>query len=637
MKKIVVALLPLAWVITAKAQTLFTYGNKAVSKTEFIKAFDKNPGTDTNRNSALKEYLNLYINFKLKLQAAYDENLQNDESYKTESEGFKNQLAETVLNEEANINELVNEAFARSQKDIEVAQVFIEVPKGADTAAASQKIAEAYGALQNGEAFENVSAKFSSDEATRDAKGNIGFVTVFTLPYAIENVVYGLHNGSYSPPIRSSVGYHIFKRLSDRPALGKRKIAQILLATPASFTPEEKQATAATADSVYNMLLASAPFDEMAATYNNSSDVNRSNNVEVSVGDYAPDFEKQVFALQNVGDISKPFRTAYGYHIIKLLEKLPVSTDANDLTAKALLQEAVERDERLAVAKKNLVTKWMELIHYKPAAINYNELWAYTDSFFNHGSFAKFKFTKSTPVFYISTTTVTLNDWLPFVTNIKQSGDALAAKTYPEIFKAFTEQKSTEYYKAHLFEYNEALRKQLQEFDEANLLFAVMDKHVWGKAADDTLALQKYYAAHKNNYLWQPGVSAIVVTANTKEVANQIAEKIKADAKNWRNIITLYPNNVQADSSRFEYDQLPVQQTNRQVGSMSPLQQNSTDNSWSFVYVTALHPNKEQRSFDDARGLVINDYQQVVEKNWINTLKKKYPVKVNQAVFATIK
>lgn len=637
MKKMVFAFLLITSTTLAKAQTLFTYGSKAVSKDEFIKAFDKNPGADTNRNAALKEYLNLYVNFKLKVQAAYDENLQNDGSYKTESLNFKNQLAEAVVNEEANINQLVSEAFYRSQKDVEVAQIFIEVPKAADTSAAYHKIQEAYKALQRGEDFGLVSAQFSSDEATKKAKGNIGYITVFSLPYEMENIVYNLQNNRYSQPYKSGIGYHIFKRVSDRPALGKRKIAQILFAVPATFSAEEKQATANKADSVYNMLLASAPFDEMAATYGTTSEVNRNNEIEVSVGDYNADFEQQVFALQNVGDISKPFATAYGYHIIKLLEKMPVSKDSTDVTTRALLQEVIERDERLGIAKKNLITSWMQKIKYKPASINNNDLFAYTDSFLNHANTAAFKITKTTPLFYLNNTAITLADWLPYINDIKQSNDALASKSYAEIFKAFTEQKSSEYYKAHLFEYNDALRKQLKEFDEANLLFAVMDKHVWSKAADDTLALQKYYAANKTKYLWQPGVSAIIVTANTPEVAKQVAEKIKADPKSWRNIISLYPNNVQADSSRFENDQLPVQQANWQVGTMSQPQQNTSDNSWSFVYITALQPNKEQRSFDDARGMVINDYQQVVEEKFINTLKKKYPVKVNDAVFATIK
>ena len=376
----------------AISQTLFTYGTKTVSKDEFLKAFNKNPDTTGNRSEKVKQYLDLYINFKLKIQAATEEKLQNTEAFKSESANFKAQLTENYINDQANLNGLIHEAFERSQKDIMLSQVFVEIKPGADSIAAYNQISQAYNSLQNGQGFGQVAATFSTDESVSKAKGMIGYITVFTLPYEIENLVYTLQPGTYSKIYKSSIGYHIFKNESERPAAGKRKIQQILFAIPDVYSAEEKKAAAKLADSVYKLLQDGASFEKMADLYsapNNSYDA--SNKIEVGVGQYSSDFENQVFALQKAGDMSRVFETAYGYNIIKLFEATPVSTDENDIMTRANLQEMTTQDNRLNTARKALMQQWLKQTKYMPAAYNKKDLWAYTDSSLKKG--------KSIPVY----------------------------------------------------------------------------------------------------------------------------------------------------------------------------------------------------------------------------------------------
>src|SRR3954454_20744302 len=201
----------LLFCLAAHTQTLFTYGTKAVSTDEFLKAFNKNPDTTGSKSEKMKEYLDMYINFKLKIQAARDEKLNEGDTYKSEAENFKNQLAENYINEQANINGLIQEAFKRSQKDILLAHVFVEVKPGSDTVETYQKIKQAYEALKSGKDFGEVASMYSTDESIKQTKGIIGYITVFTLPYEIENQVYALQPGAYSNIYRSNIGYHIFK------------------------------------------------------------------------------------------------------------------------------------------------------------------------------------------------------------------------------------------------------------------------------------------------------------------------------------------------------------------------------------------------------------------------------------------
>ncbi|HWB27960.1 MAG TPA: peptidylprolyl isomerase [Chitinophagaceae bacterium] len=610
------------------AQTLFTVNSKPVSKQEFLKAFNKNPDTSGNRSREMHDYLNMYINFKLKLQQAYDEKLENKEEFKDESNNFKKQLTENYINEQANINQLVHEAFNRSQKDILLAEVF--VAPGNDTAAPYKKINDALNALKSGKSFDEVTAAYSTDESLKQNKGNMGYITVFTLPYDVENIVYALKTGEYSAIYHSAVGYHIFKNVSERPAAGKRKIQQILLPVTAAFTSQEKNAVKEKADSIYQLILKGASFDNMVLQFSSPGEGMQSMGMStVGVGMYSNDFEDKVYSLSKPGEITRPFETGYGYHIIKLLTIEPVVTNENDVVNTAALQQRVESDDRLATAKSNLVNQWMTLTKYKKAAYNEKDLWRYTDSALATKNKVSYNgITTQTVLFSFAKQNVTVSNWLTYL-QFQQQGKDLQ-KPYPVLMKEFTRQSSSDYYHDHIEDYNPSISGQMREFNEANLLFAVMDEHVWGKASQDTAALLNYYNQHKANYIWQPGISALVVTSADKTLLDSIALLIKANPADWRNITGTLAT---ADSSRYETGQYPVTQNiPMQKGFLSTPEKNDGGDSYTFMYVFQVFPQQSQRSFDDAKGMVINDYQQVLEENWLKELKKKYVVKVNEDV-----
>jgi peptidyl-prolyl cis-trans isomerase SurA len=173
----------------------------------------------------------------------------------------------------------------------------------------------------------------------------------------------------------------------------------------------------------------------------------------------------------------------------------------------------------------------------------------------------------------------------------------------------------------------------MKEFNEANLLFAVMDEHVWGKASVDTVALQGYYNSHHNNYTWAASLTALTVSSPNKTVVDSIAAGVRQTPAAWRDLVKTYSTQLTADSSRFENGQLPLkQQVPMQAGFASAIEQNDAGDAWTFVYVFNVYPQPQPRNFEDAKGMVINDYQTVLESQWLETIKKKYPVKVNEDV-----
>jgi len=623
-----------------KAQTLFTYGNKPVSKQEFLTSFNKNP-PKTNRQEALKEYFNLYINYKLKVQSALDDRLNEVPSFKTESLNFKRQIAENYVNEEANLSTLLKETFERGQKDIHVAQVFIEF--GKDTLQAYQQIKKAYSALKAGKDFGTVAATFCSDESDRKVKGELGYITVFSLSYEIENGIYALKPGTFSSIYKGKYGFHIFKNVSERPSVGKRKIAQIVFTYPPDASQTDKEKTALLADSVYNVLKKdSSSFNEMVQLFSGDRSSNRNNGIlpEIGVGEYNNEFEEQIYLLKTVGEISKPFLSDQGYHILKLIEIIPFPKKLDESKPAQSIKRKIENGDRLVYAKRNLITKWMTLTGLKAEKIDDDELWSYTDSASNHRPVSSFKnINDSTVLFSFLKQKVHAKDFVTYVINfLRKSRSDISKKAYADVFKDFVDFNIGDYYRSHIDDYNEKAKQQVKEFDEANLLFAAMDKNVWNKSGRDSVGLLNYYEKYQSKYQWAPGVAGILVSASSKQVANEVANKIKQEPNSWRSIISNYKATVTADSSRFENNQLAFKQKiENKKGFISIPERRDSEELYTFIYVTEVYNNITQRSFEESKGMIINDYQTLLEETWLTGLKKKYPIKVNDEIWKSIK
>ncbi len=453
MKKVLLTICIVSFITNVlTAQVLFTYGKNKVTKSEFLKAFDKNPGTNSERKQGLKEYLDLYVRFKLKVQAAKDAKLNEDPTLLYELNNFKNQISENIINQESNIDLLIKEAFQRSLKDIHAAHVFVEVNNG-DTVLASQKIQQAYQALKSGKSFEEVAAEYSSDNILKNAKGDLGWMTVFTFDYEVENEIYSLKPGTYGMTVRTKFGYHIFKNIEERKALGSRKVAQILLAPPPQASLEERKLIKAKADSIYKLSLTNILFEDLVKLYSNDVSTMNTNGVlkDVFVGSYDASFENQVFALKNVGDISKPFETSFGYHIVQLMAVNPVPVNISDPVTYATIKEKVEKDNRLTEAKRLFINSRLSVIKYKAGFYIPQSLWTYTDSTILSKSVSSFLgVNDNTLLFSFAKQNIKASDWAKFVRGIRSTNTAISKLTYPDLMKEYIRITAGEYYQNHL-------------------------------------------------------------------------------------------------------------------------------------------------------------------------------------------
>jgi peptidyl-prolyl cis-trans isomerase SurA len=458
------------------------------------------------------------------------------------------------------------------------------------------------------------------------------------LPYELENTVYTTPVGKFSAPVRSKVGFHIFKNLGEREALGRMKAAQILVAFPPEATSEQKQQTKQKADSIYNALVNGSDFKVLVTKFSGDNLTWQAGGemMEFGVGQYEQPFETAAFALKKDGEISKPVLTAYGYHIIKRLQrKAPTDTST---AFKEEIKQRVLQSDRMEVSRKILYKKILEQTAFKRNAVNQNHLDAITDSILSHKSFPKFTdINAKTPLFSYAKKTFTVKDWQTYLETIRDYENVKAGKTKQQLLDEYIEAMTFDYYRDHLEEYNKEFAYQLNEFKEGNLLFEVMQRKIWDRASLDSAGLQKYYSAHKDKYWWESSADAIILTASNEQAAEDAKKKLKENYKDWQKYIDNSNGQLQGDSGRFELGQIPVaEKTNFTKGLITANVKNETDKSVAFAYIVKLHPQREIRSFADARGFVINDYQGYLEENWINELKKKYPVKINEAVVKSL-
>ncbi|HLI94236.1 MAG TPA: peptidylprolyl isomerase, partial [Puia sp.] len=252
------------------AQTLFTIAGAPVSKEEFLKAFAKNNNGITPTDKTYRDYLDLYIRYKLKVKAAYDAELDTLPAQRTELQNFRSQVADTYMKDQESLNKLIREAYERGQKDIRLSHILFSLPRDPspmDTLRAYQRAMAAYTQLRKGKRFGETALAFSDDPSVKSNRGQIGYVTVFTLPYELETLAYSLAPGQYSKPCRTRGGYHIFRNDGERKALGRVKVAQILLSFPPAATGAVREQVRATADSLYRVLQNGGDFAALAKVF----------------------------------------------------------------------------------------------------------------------------------------------------------------------------------------------------------------------------------------------------------------------------------------------------------------------------------------------------------------------------------
>lgn len=468
-----------------QAQVLFTVGDEPVTEAAFKRAFLKNNPADTNNRSAMQAYLQSYIHYRLKVQAAYAARIDTLPMQKAEAAQFRNMIAAPYLADQSKVEALVKEAKERAGRELLVSQAF--VPKK----------------NKQGKLVTIIDKKKFTDSAFATNPATVGWVTVFSLPYKLESILYKLKDGSTTAPIATEAGWYIFKRHQSRPASGHITVAHLLVAFPPEPSQTDRSQALQKAESMYQQLTKGASFLELAKT---SDDISTRNNGGIlpafSIGERDLNFEAAAFALEKDEDFSKPVSTSYGYHIIKRLKKVsyPAIKAAPDYDH--LIRSKVMEDTRIQGAKDALIQQVLKMLGSR-LLVSSTALFPFTnENLFSETPVAAHGLSLESAILTTGNTATSAGEWLRYANmmQLKAVQDGKDLIPYATLFETFRGEIALQVYKDHLEDFQPEFAALYKEFKEGNMLFELMQQEVWNKAAQDTVGLKRVYESNIEKY-----------------------------------------------------------------------------------------------------------------------------------------
>ncbi|HRZ97045.1 MAG TPA: peptidylprolyl isomerase [Paludibacter sp.] len=623
----------------ANDPVLMTINGKSVPKSEFEYIYNKNNSNNSLDKKTLEEYVDLFINFKLKVEEAKSQGLDTTKSFINELAGYRSQLTKPYLTDQKVDEDVLREAYNRMKEDVDVSHILVRIQQGAtpaDTLAAWNKIKSILKRLDK-EDFAKVAKEVSEDQSAEENSGRLGWVSAFRTVYPFETVAYNTPEGKLSKPVRSSFGYHIIKVHGRRNSLGEILVSHIMRFT--AQDDNEKNAKAKTTiDSIYDRIKAGDDFGKLASDLSEDRG-SATKNGELpwfGSGRMIPEFETAAFALKNIGDISAPIKSAYGWHIIKLLDRKGIDTYEN---LKAELERRVKRDERANLGQQTFVSKLRKDYNYKLMPENLTDFVKLLDTKTLADSVFQVEIAKlNKPLLSFADRNYSQADFATYLKKNNFSEKSIASEIIVEKINAFSNQELLNYEDAQLEKKYDDFRFLMQEYHDGILLFEVSNNEVWEKASKDTEGLEQYFEKHKIDYKWEkPHFKGRVIQCKNKstlKAAKLIVKKSDNDS------IDKYLRMRLNDSIQYvKIDKgLYVQGDNKYVDnqifkSKTPVE---TDKDYPYVFVIGKRLGIMPESYADVRGLVTADYQEYLEKEWIAALRSKYPVVIDQKVLGTI-
>lgn len=637
-------------------KVLMTIAEEPVTVKEFMDVYGKNNvNNQVIDQKSLEEYLELYINFKLKVKEAESLKMDTAKAFLEELEGYRKQLAKPYFTNEKVSEALLKEAYDRKLQDVRASHILLRLDKNAlpeDTLRVYQKAMELRKRILAGEDFADVAAEASEDPSARDReeipgkqsfrpgnKGDLGYFSVFDMVYPFENGAYNTPVDEISMPVRSDFGYHLIKVTERSTATGTIEVAHIYLSLPINAPDSLDQEKSERIQRIYEEIKGGMKFEEAVKAYSEDrGSAQRDGKLsKFTVNRIVPEFVETVKTLE-VDEISKPVRTVYGYHIIKLIgTEAPGSFEEE----KAKLSERLAKDSRAQKSEQAVIAQIKKENGFKANEANLQSFISQLDSTFVSGKWeASEGLSNDNSLFKLGKKNYTNTDFIAFVKSKQSKQENLNAAQYArQLFAQFTDQSCLDYEDSQLERKYPEFAALMEEYRDGILLFDLMDKEVWSKAVKDTTGLEAFYEAHKNNYMWGERADATVYTINKEDdVAHvkAILETGLSDEALLKRLDQDSIRSVRIKTGKFEKgDNNFVDMTEWKTGLSDELKTN-VDKGSVFVRIhKVLAP--EPKALDEARGIITSDYQTELEKQWVNRLREKYPVTVNQKIFDKVK
>ncbi len=625
-------------------QTLLTIDGNAYDAGTFLRVYSKNLDIVQDESQKdLDNYLQLYIDYRLKLLQAHELGLQNNEDYQKELKSYRESLAQSYLTDNEVTDALVKEAYYRMNNEVNASHILIKIDRGAspvDTLQAFNKIQVLRDRVENGDDFDML-ARNESEGPSAAASGSLGWFGPFKMVFDFETVAYETPVGEVSPIFRTDFGYHIVKVNAIRKTPQDVVVAHIM-------TYDQRQDTTVNAQEriaqIYEQLEQGKDFDQMAREF--SEDINSANNggrlPRFGTGGLnSPEFEQAAFEIEKIGDYTKPIKTNFGYHIIKLLERFPLPSFKE---AEAGLREQIKKSERSQKITEAFTNKLLDKYAVQlPQIASYkNRFEAVNDSLLTGSWSIDVNAAPPNKLFQIEDRVVNDREFYEYALK-KQVKDTRKFSGLEEklgvYYRDFVNQSLIDYYDEHLERDNDDFAFIYGEYKEGLLLFELMETKIWEAAKTDSLGQLAYYNNHKDDYQWKRRIDIDLTQNTTQEAAvlvkdllekGRSIEEIKEELNKEGSTKVMVSSGVVEDN----YSRLPSGFT--VATGVSPVFNKEGNGFYKVVNVKEILP-PTLKTFEEARGAVINDYQQVLEKQWMHSLREGREIVINKEVLNQVK
>jgi peptidyl-prolyl cis-trans isomerase SurA len=481
---------------------LMNIAGRDVEEGEFIRMYNKslNPGNKDD----LTTYIGQFIDFKIKVADAIDAGYDTTRAFRDELKGYRDQLAQNYLTDTDIKQKYLQKAYNRSLYEINASHILISCKSDAppaDTIKAYQKAMDLRERINKGEPFEQIARKESNDKSVSVNGGNLGYFSVFQMITPFEDAAYSLKPGILSMPVRSPFGYHLIKVNDVRPSRGKVKVAHIMIAAPPGSDEKKIAKAKEEIDSIYLKLETGASFSELAAKHSDHKEsAARGGELDWFGAGEIPDFSEAAFSIKDTGEYTKPVRSVYGYHIIKLLgKKPPLSYEES----KPYLESKINQSYLAALGKKSFTAKLKKDYNFKVNPHIHEWFVNHTDSLIMRGKAVyNLKKIPSGDIYSFADQHLKARD---FAGMLEKKAKLVVADNPERFIDSSIESISTD--QINVYE-NSILEKKypdfrylMNEFHDGILLFDISSEKVWNKVQQDTAGMLRYYNDHRNDFI----------------------------------------------------------------------------------------------------------------------------------------
>lgn len=619
----------------AKDPVIMTINGEDVTKSEFEYLYNKNSQQQINPQT-LDEYVEMFKLYKMKVADAKAAGLDTTAKFRKEAEQYRHDLATPYLADSVYLNQLVDEAYARSRKEAVAKHImFFKSPNPEHNLQMKAKADSLKQVLDNGGNFEELAGQYSQDKRSAVNGGTMGYIVSGQYPYGFEVAAFATPEGSISDVVESPQGYHILKGGHKRDARGRVKVSHILkLARQESDWARAKEQI----DSLYQVVTANPEkFNEIATTNSDDRGSARQGGQLpwFGAGEMVEEFDSAAFALKK-GEISKPVKSQFGYHIImKQDERDPLPKEA--VKKQTLARMSSPQDERYALIQKHQTERFAA--RHK-AQVNQSGLDAVNDYAAKNGIDSLFyaKWLGNDGNITLMTADgnkYSVADFVAKFNGVKQSNPVAAKEIIDANLDSWMNGILTGLEEEALAKSEPDYRNLLKEYVDGSLLYEVSVLKVWDKAAKDIPGLEKYFAENRMKYKWDtPHVKGIFVQAANDSVATAIKDLARGAAeddivpalrKQFKNqmaaekILVPKGSNAMVDYVAFD-------------GPVAP----SSIEKYPVMFMLNKRILTVPEEMQDVKGLVTSDYQNMFQEQWENDLRKKYNVKVNKKVLKSV-